>query len=96
MNQLTMFVPVVIRYSNLLAADSPKQAYYNIRIEYQDGNYRVCKESGYGSRLLNAWERVFDSLSEAEKHYERIVRDKTNIQRRSPRKYRAVGFSGVL
>jgi len=39
----------------------------------------VCKESGYGSRRLNAWERVFESLSEAEKHYERIIRDKTNL-----------------
>ena len=49
-----------------------------------------AKRAGTGSRRLNAWERVFDSLSEAEKHYERIVRDKTNRQWRSPRKYRAI------
>ena len=80
---------VVLR-STSLKAKSPKRAFYNLAIIKITDGYLVRKESGAGSKVLHreAWFR--DSFEDALKLYEKILREKTNPRRKSPRKYTIV------
>ncbi|MBW1987859.1 MAG: hypothetical protein JRI50_11710 [Deltaproteobacteria bacterium] len=80
--------PSHLKHAHLIAIDSPRQAFYLIWIELYQGAFRVCKASGAHGRIWHrqAWE--FHSLAEAEALFEKRLRDKTNQERRSPRKYR--------
>jgi len=87
MIQIRLFEPDILRYAHLVA-ESPRQAYYKIRLELHGEKYSVIKESGGKSYVTDRriWE--FDSFKEAEIFFNRIVRKKTDPDRRSPRKYR--------
>jgi len=80
--------PAPLKTAHLIAADSPRQAFYTIWIEPAGRFFRVCKISGAGGRVWHrqAWE--CDSLAAAERLFNRRVREKTNPARRSRRKYR--------
>ena len=76
--------------STLLRAKSPKRAFYNLAIIKITDGYLVRKESGAGNKVLHreAWFR--ETLEGAVRLYEKILREKTNPKRRSPRKYTVV------
>jgi len=79
-----------------LRAKSPKNAFYNLAIiKIRDG-YLVKKESGAGTRVLHkeAWFR--ETYEEAIRLYQKILREKTNPKRRSPRKYTVVSGNSHL
>ena len=82
------FSPYKIAY--LAAPESRRQAFYTIWIEIFDGRFCVCKESG---GLGKVWQRrnwEFDSLQDAEKLFHKRVKEKTNPERKSSRKYRLI------
>ncbi len=88
--QLKMFEPSVIRKAALIS-DSPRRAFYNLRLEMFMGNYFVLKESGCLNKVLDKRLWQFDSSEKAEKVFDRLLKDKTDPERRSPRKYRVKG-----
>ena len=87
--QLSLF-PDIIRSAHLVAADSPRKAFYRIWIEANAGLYSVRKASGVGSKVLDRRRWPADTLDQAVKMFEKVVADKTNPNRKSPRKYRLI------
>ena len=87
--QLSLF-PDVIRSAHLVAAGSPKKAFYRIRIEVNAGLFSVFKESGAEGRVLDRRRWPVDTLDQAVKMFDRIIKAKTNPERKSPRKYRLI------
>jgi len=84
-----LFQRIIIRNINLVS-DSPKKAFYRLWLENCLGQYCVRKESGgQSNKTLNRRQWQFDSLPEAERFFDRKLREKTNPARKSPRKYRA-------
>lgn len=83
-DQLSLF-PTVIK-SAALVADSPKKAFYRIRIEEEQGHYEVIKESGANDKVLDCrrWEAA--SLEKAEQFFDRKVKQKQQGNRK--RKYK--------
>jgi hypothetical protein len=81
----------LIKGACLIAPESPRQAFYSIWIEKYHGGFRVCKESGTRCCVLDRRVWPFDSYDEAQRLFDRRVREKTNPGRRSPRKYRFKG-----
>lgn len=79
--------PERICSAHLVATDSPKSAYYHIWIESDAGMFTVCKESGIKGKVLDRRAWPFGSLDAAIKLYNRRIKDKTNKERKSPRKY---------
>lgn len=76
--------------STRLKAKSPRGAFYHLFfLELTDG-YIVREESGTGEKVLHteAWYR--ESREETLKLYNRILKEKTNPGRRSPRKYQII------
>ena len=73
-----------------LEADSPRRAFYVLRLEKISGGYLVSKESGGNGRVFHrqAWFR--QSLDDADRFFLRIVKQKTDPGRKSERKYRLV------
>jgi hypothetical protein len=74
----------------LVAADSPRRAFYRIWIEDTAGKIRLVKESGVRGRVLDRRIWPFTDFQEAEKAYQRRIKAKTNPDRKSPRKYRLI------
>ena len=70
--------------------DSRKQAWYELLIYQIDNGYLVHKNSGAGERKLNSETWFRPSLTEADNKFSRIVKDKTNPDRKSPRHYKIV------
>jgi len=70
-----------------LVANSPHNAFYNLTLERITDGYLVRKESGGNGIVLHreAWYR--ETLSEAEKLFARILRQKTNPNSKRKRKY---------
>jgi hypothetical protein len=87
MKQLSLFDRLLLREIHLIAS-SPRNAFYRMRLEQIPGRYQVRKYSGTGSRVMDARSWEFSSLADAEKFYDRTIRNKTNPIRNSPRKYR--------
>ncbi len=85
--QLNLFKPVSIKEVCLIVPHSPGQTFYNIRLEVYGGKYLVKKESGTRGKI---WDRrlwTFESFDQAKKYFERRIKEKTNRNRKSPRKY---------
>jgi len=80
--------PNVVKNVHLMVSDTPRQTFYSIWIEEHDETFRVHKVSGARGRVWDerVWE--FASLDEAERLFNRRVKEKTDPNRRSPRKYR--------
>ena len=70
-----------------LKAQSPRNAFYVLTLERITDGFLIRKASGANGRVYDreAWFR--ESLSDAEKLFGRILREKTNPNRRNPRKY---------
>ena len=74
-----------------LVADSAKGAWYELYLVGIPHGYLIEKHSGISSghgRQKEIWFRR--DLADAERKYSKIISDKLNPQRRSPRKYRVV------
>ena len=78
--QLKIF-PEIIKSISLIA-DSPKKAFYNLRLEFLNNRYRVYKESGALNKILDKRIWFCSSIQEAEKLYSRIIKTKTNQKRK--------------
>jgi len=87
MIQLNFFEPNTIKF-NYLIADTFRQAYYKIWLESVRKEYMVRKESGTKKHVLDKRIWKFDDLVQAEKFYNRKVKEKINPNRNSKRKYR--------
>lgn len=87
MNQLHLF-PTILKMIELEAPDSPKKAFYRLMIEETMGIWAVVKESGAGGKVLDRRRWEMASAEKAVQRYERILRDKLNPNRGSPRKYK--------
>ena len=80
---------IVLKKANLRAC-SPRNAFYRLTLEQITDGYLVRKESG-GNRVVlhrEAW--YGENLSDAEKLFARILKEKTNPNRKSLRKYMVV------
>jgi len=86
MIQLNLFETSIIK-SDHLVADTPRQAYYKVWLESLMGKYLVRKESGTKKHTLDKRIWKFDDFVQAEKFYIRKVKEKTNQNRKSKRKY---------
>ncbi|MBF0549878.1 MAG: hypothetical protein HQK60_05030 [Deltaproteobacteria bacterium] len=87
MVQLILIPPRQIRRADLVASGSPKRAFYRLWIEKQEGRFCVHKESGASGKVLHRQVWCFTSFQTAEGFFLRRIKDKTNPQRHSPRKY---------
>lgn len=76
----------VLKKANLVA-HSPHNAFYLLTLEKITDGYIVRKESGGNGVVLNreAWYR--ENIGDAEKLFLRILKEKTNPNRKSRRKY---------
>lgn len=79
--------------AHLVAVDHPRPVYYDIWVEGCARGYRVCKESGIYGRKPDRRVWRFETLAAAEKEYRRRIRAKTNLQRKSVRKYVLAGVN---
>ena len=77
---------IVLKKANL-RAHSPRNAFYVLTLEQITDGYLIRKESGGNGMVFNreAWYR--ESFADAEKLFLRILREKTNPNRKSRRKY---------
>lgn len=88
--QLTLF-PDILCSAYLVAVDSPRQAFYRIWVEAKEDIFTVVKESGVQKgRVLDKRSWRFECREEAQKLFDRRIREKTNPKRNSPRKYTTV------
>ena len=85
--QLKLFQSHTIKDTHLVAP-SPRKAFYRLRLESHLGRYVIRKESGTGVKVLDRRAWMFDSRSIAEKRFGQRVRQKTDPNRKSPRKYK--------
>lgn len=76
--------------STKLKAKSPRNAFYHLSIFRITDGYIIKKESGAGEKVLHTETWYRESWEEALKLYSRILREKTNPERRSPRKYQII------
>jgi len=89
MQQQSLFSYTVIKQVNLIS-ESPRQAFYRLRLETYQGQYCVRKESGANEKVLDRRSWCFPCQKEAEKLYDRRLREKTKEDRKSPRKYKVI------
>ena len=85
--QLNLFEPVSIKEVCLIVPNSPGQTFYNIRLETYHGQYLVKKESGTRGKVWDKRSWTFDFFEDADKYFKRRIKEKTNRNRKSPRKY---------
>ncbi len=71
----------------LIAPNSPKKAFYTLSLEFEFDQYVIRKESGFGSKILDRRKWEYPSLLEAEKSFNRRIKQKTRPDRKSPRHY---------
>ena len=77
MIQRHLFEPTLIKSASLIASDSPRQAFYNIRLFAYKNIYTVRKESGAKGKTWDVRLWKFDSFEKAEKDFERRIKQKT-------------------
>ena len=78
-----------LRYTRLTAINHPRPVYYDIWLEAMGrGRFRVRKASGIVGRAPDIRKWNFGSLADATKYFTTKIRQKTNLERKSPRKYR--------
>ena len=70
-----------------LKAQSPRNAFYVLTLERITDGFLIRKASGANGRVYDreAWFR--ESLSDAERMFTKILREKTNPCRKRPRRY---------
>jgi len=78
-----------LRYARLTTINHPRAVYYDIWLEAMTGGrFRVRKASGIVGRAPDIRKWNFDSLADATKYFTAKIQQKTNLERKSPRKYR--------
>jgi len=60
---------------------------HNICLEAYHGQYIAKKESGTRGKVWDKRSWTFDFFEDADKYFERRIKEKTNRNRKSPRKY---------
>jgi len=79
--------PKVLKNAHLVVLNTPRKTFYSIRLEECRGMFRVLKVSGALGRVWDKRTWEFSTFDEAERHFNRRIREKTDPERRSPRKY---------
>ena len=87
MMQLQAFGPKILKTAHLVVLNSPRKTFYSIRIEECDGEFRVVKVSGAVGKVWDKRTWAFSTLQEAERLFSRRIKEKTDPDRHSPRKY---------
>ena len=75
-----------------LKAESPRKAFYILKLEKIRDGFIVSKESGADRKVLHKESWFRETLEEAEKLFRRILLQKTNPSRKSPRKYKIINL----
>ena len=91
MHQLDLFTPTIIKEAHLVA-ESPRKAFYDLWLEALHGDYFIRKESGAAGKVLDRRLWAYMSAEAAEKAFDRIVREKTRVGRKSARVYLALEY----
>jgi hypothetical protein len=79
--------PKVLKNVHLVVLNTLRKTFYSIQIEEADGVFRVLKVSGALGKVWDKRTWEFSTLDEAERHFNRRIKEKTDPERRSPRKY---------
>lgn len=79
-DQLSLFKTIIKSAS--LISDSPKKAFYRIRIEEEMGRYEVIKESGAADKVLDCRRWDAPTLEKAEKFFDQKVKQKQKPNRK--------------
>lgn len=87
MCQLNLFGPTVLERAELIC-DSPKRAFWNIRLEVENETFSVIKESGIGETVLDRRRWPHADHEAALKDYRRRLKAKLRPDRKSTRIYR--------
>jgi hypothetical protein len=91
MKQLSLF-PTMLK-SAYLSADSAKQAFYDISIVENTGEYFVVKRSGIKEdRVLDQRQWHFKNYEKAEKMFKRKLREKINPTNKRSRIYNILDY----
>ena len=77
----------VLKNAHLVVLNTPRGTFYSIRIVECYGTFRVLKVSGALGKVWDKRTWEFSTLDEAEKLFSRRIKEKTDPDRRSPRKY---------
>lgn len=85
--QLNLFGPTVLATADLVA-QSPKSAFYHIKIIFEDGRYRVEKRSGYGDKVLDVRKWPMESQADAEAFFRKKIAGKLKPNRK--REYKII------
>ncbi len=74
--QLNLFEKTVMAECCLVCNDSPKRAFYMLRIVFEGGRYWIEKESGCGGKVLDVrrWPMVDEKA--ANRYYKNKIRQK--------------------
>ena len=81
--QLSLFDTAILKNENLKAPDSPREAFYNIWLIREPGGFVVKKESGGKMKKLDTRNWSFQTLPQAERFFERKIREKTSPDRKT-------------
>jgi len=80
--------PKVLKNAHLVVLNTPRKTFYSIRIEEcHGGMFQVLKVSGALGKVWDKRTWEFSTLDEAEALFTRRIKEKTDPERRSPRKY---------
>ncbi len=79
--------PRVLKNAHLVVLNTPRKTFYSIRIEECHGTFRVLKVSGALGKVWDKRTWEFSTLDEADRLFSRRIKEKTDPERRSPRKY---------
>ncbi len=77
----------ILKDAHLVVPNAPRKTFYSIRIEECRGTFRVLKVSGALGKVWDKRTWEFSTLDEAERLFNRRIKEKTDPRRRSPRKY---------
>jgi hypothetical protein len=80
--QLSLFDTTEIRSLRLKAINSPRQAFYHIFLLNKGMTYSVKKESGTLNKTLDARSWDFNDYLQAEKFFDRKIKEKTTAMNR--------------
>ncbi len=84
--QLHLFEPILLKDVHLRSG-SPRLAFYRLSLFSKPGRYEIRKESGAGDRVMDKRIWRFDQYVRAKKIFDRKIHEKTDPNRKSPRKY---------
>jgi hypothetical protein len=74
--QLKLFDDVTLREVELIAPDSPKKAFWRLKLIYRQVAYRIDKESGGGGKVLDRRSWPQRDRERAERVFARKVAEK--------------------